>query len=312
MPRNKLSIVLLSYYSQDRLKSVSEQILQHMESEQIPIELIIMDDGSTDRSYEVALKLAEGDNRIKAYQLSKNYTTPYAQFAGMKVASGDCIVFVPDDLQRPLQTVVEMYRAWQQGNKLVIAHRKTRDDGWFSDMYSRAYYGIMNKLSDIKFPAGGADGFLADREIIDIMVNDISPRHTSSIVEVLRIGYNPYYIPFDRPSKVGKSRWTWSKKVALAKDTFIASSSFPIRLITRLGFVVFVTSCILGIIVLVAKIMGSDLFGFPVSGWTTLVLFTMAFNGLILLCMGIIAEYIWRIYEEVKGRPGYIIKKKDD
>jgi len=311
MLKNKLSIVLLSYYSEARLAAVSKLIIQKMEEEHIPLELIIMDDGSTDGSYEKAQQLEAEDERIKAFQLSRNYTTPYAQFAGMEVATGDCIVFVPDDLQRPLGTVVQMYRAWQKGNKLVIAHRKSRDDGWLSDFNSKLYYGVMNKLSDVDFPPGGADGFLADREIIDIMVNDISPRHTSSIVEVLRLGFSPYYLPFDRPAKDGKSRWTWSKKIALAKDTFIASSSFPIRLITKLGFVVFFTSFVLGVMVLVAKLMGSDLFGFPVSGWTTLVLFTMAFNGLILLCMGIIAEYIWRIYEEVKGRPGYIIKNKD-
>ena len=171
----------------------------------------------------------------------------------------------------------------------------------------------MNTLSEVDFPKGGTDGFLADREIINIVNNRISPRRTSAVMEVLRLGFQPYVIKFKRPKSLGKSRWTWKKKINLAKDSFFAASSFPIRLITWLGFFMFVASIIIIIGVISAKLFSDNkLFGFPVPGWATIVTLVSLFQGLVLFSLGMVAEYIWRIYEEVKGRPGYIIKKKPD
>lgn len=220
---------------------------------------------------------------------------------------------MPDDLQRPLDTMVACYREWQAGHKLVVSYRTTRNDGWFSDLFSGLYYKIMNKLSDVTFPPGGTDGFLADREIIDLMNTRIHPIHTSAVVEVLRLGFDPVFVPYDRPARKSKSRWTWKKKVRLAKDTFFASSSFPIRAITSLGLWISLL-CLLAIpVLLYARFFAhSHLFGFPVPGWTTIITLVAFFNGLVLFCLGIVAEYIWRIYEEVKARPGFIIRKDEE
>lgn len=116
-----LSVVLHSYFSGDRLRSASKKIMDKLHSESIPFEILIIDDGSTDNSFDIATELANTTKEISAYQLSKNYTTPYAKFAGLKLCRGACIVFVPDDLQRPLENVVDMYRIWNKGIKLLLA-----------------------------------------------------------------------------------------------------------------------------------------------------------------------------------------------
>ena len=312
--KNKLlSIILLSYYSSDRIINCYEKTKEVMDNEKIPFEFIIIDDGSKDNSYYIALDLEKKHKNVKAFQLSKNYTAHYALFAGINVCTGSCAVPMPDDFQQPLHTYVEMYRQWEKGNKLVIPYRVSRNDGFIKDIFSKTYYKIMNSLTEVKFPSGGCDVFLIDRELIDILDSKISHINTSSTIEVLRLGFDPVFIPFHRPSINSKSRWTFKKKMKQAADTFFTSSNFPIKLIIYLGFLTSLFSLILIITTILFKLLGEkNLGGFSVPGWTTTVIFISFFSGLILFSLGIIAEYIWRIYEEVKNRPGYIIKNKDN
>ena len=312
MNKELFSIILLSYYSEDRIKAVYEIVKEKFEEEKIPFEFIIIDDGSKDNSYNIGLELeAEFDN-VKAYQLSRNFTSQYSKFAGFSLAKGNYITSMPDDWQVPIDIYVKMYRKCQEGEKIVIPHRKSRNDGFFTDLFAKSYYRIMNSISDVQFPKGGADVFAIDREIVDILNNNIHPINTSTLTEVLRLGYDPFYFEFDRPvNNYCKSRWTFKKKIKLAKDTFFSSSSFPIKFITFLGVSSSVFSLFLIIFSIIIKILGEkSLGGFSIPGWTSTLIFLSLFSGLILLSLGIIAEYIWRIYEEVKDRPGYIIKSK--
>jgi len=174
-------------------------------------------------------------------------------------------------------------------------------------LFSGFYYKIMNAFSEITFPKGGADIFLADREIIDIFNKHIHPKNTSTIAEALRLGFDPLFIPMERPKGINqKSRWSLRKKIRLALDTFFASSSFLIKFISVLGLSSFLFSIVLILFYIYEKISGLII----IPGWTLLIIFISFFSGLILLSLGIIAEYIWRIFDEVKNRPGFIIKKK--
>ncbi len=304
-----ITLMILSYYSENRITKNYNLIKERLEKEKISFELIIIDDGSNDNSYEEALNIEKIDNRVKAYQLSKNYTSHYSIFAGFSVAKGSCAVAIPDDFQVPLDTVVEMYRHWERGYKIVVPYRDLREDPLINRIFSNIYYSIMNTLSEVKFPKGGADVFLADREVIDIFNKNIHPKNTSTIVEALRLGFDPLFIPMHRAKGVNiKSRWSFKKKFRLAKDTFLSSSSFPIKLISVLGIGTFFFSIFVIVFYIYAKLIGYV----KIPGWTLLVIFISFFSGLILLSLGIIAEYIWRIFDEVKGRPGFIIKKKDN
>ena len=303
-----LSIILLSYQSEKRIEKFFDAINKRMLQENIEFECIIMDDSSTDASHTIALELETKYENVRAFQLSRNFTSHYSIFAGFSTVRGNCAVALPDDFQVPLDTVVEMYRIWEKGKKVVIPYRNDRDDPMISKIFSNLYYSLMNKLSEIKFPKGGADIFLADREIIKIFNKYIHPQNTSTIIEVLRLGFDPVLVPFNRP--VGnniKSRWTLRKKIRLAMDTFFSSSSFPIKFISGLGISSFALTILLIAYYITARITGI----IEIPGWTLLVITFTFFSGLILLSLGIIAEYVWRIFDEVKARPGYIIKEKN-
>lgn len=308
----KLTVILLSYYSEQRIKNVYNSVNKLLGEAGINFEFIVIDDGSKDGSYTKALELEKEKENVKAFQLSRNFTSHYAHYAGLSLCTGDCAVAIPDDEQQPYKLLIELYKKWEEGNKIVIPYRLNRKDPLISKFFSNAFYFIMNNLSDIKYPPGGADSVLIDREIIDLLNTRIHPINTTTITEVLRLGFEPFYLPYERvKGNNKKSRWTFRKKWKLALDTFYSSSSFPIKFISFMGVFFSFFSFLLIIFYSYINVFGNKTFwGYDPPGWTSTVLFISFFSGLILFALGIISEYIWRIYEEVKNRPGYIIKRK--
>ena len=309
-----LSVILLSYYSNKRIAEAYRKVSEVLETNNIPFEFIIIDDGSEDESYALALELEKSRKNVKAYQLSRNYSSNYAAFAGLSACSGDCAAIIPDDEQQPYSTLVEMYRLWENGEKVIIPYRTRRDDGFLTNLTARTFYSIINRISEVKFPEGGADTFLIDRELIDLLNGRIHPINTAIVTEVLRLGFSPSYIPYERSRGVNKkSRWTLSKKIRFFKDIFFSGSTWPIRIITWMGVLfAFAAFCIIIFYGYIALFGNPGFWGTKLPGWTSTVVIIAFFSGIILFSLGIIAEYIWRIYEEVKGRPGYIIRKKAD
>lgn len=310
-----LSVILLSYYSGNRIRQCYEKLSKLMEVEGIPFEFIVMDDGSKDDSYAKALLLEKEFDNVRAYQLSRNYTSMYSIFAGLSICKGSCATCIPDDEQQPYETLVRMYRLWEQGNKVIFPYREDRRDPLISRLFAYGYYWVMNHFSDIQFPPGGFDSLLIDREVIDILNARIHPINTSAVLEVLRLGFSPVYLPYSRPLGLNetKSRWTFKKKVRLAKNTFFTASTFPVQAIMFIGVLTFMVSLCAIVLYMYIAIWGNHQFwGRQVPGWTSLVLLILFFGGVVMLSLGMIAEYIWRIYDEVKGRPGFIIKKKSD
>lgn len=309
-----LSIILLSYYSNNRITEAYRKVSQVMKENDIPFEFIIIDDGSKDESYSIALQLEKSEKNVRAYQLSRNFSSTYSAFAGLSVCSGSCATTIPDDEQQPYSTLADMYRLWEQGEKVIIPFRSNRDDGFIANMAAKTFYSIINRISEVRFPRGGADTFLIDRELIDLLNERIHPINTAIVTEVLRLGFNPFYYPYERVrSKNGKSRWTFRKKIRFFKDIFFSGSTWPIRVITWAGlFFALFAFCIIIFYSYIALFGNPDFWGEKLPGWTSTVVIIAFFSGLILFSLGIIAEYIWRIYEEVKGRPGFIIRKKEN
>jgi glycosyltransferase involved in cell wall biosynthesis len=307
-----LSIIFLSYYSGERISIAYSKLKSLLGDNNIAFEFLVIDDGSGDDSYKIALDLEQSNENVRAYQLSRNYTSHYSIFAGLSLCKGDCAIPISDDEQQPYQTIVDIFRIWKNGEKIIIPYRVKRDDGFLSNLAAGIYYRTINALSEVKFPKGGADVFFIDREIIDILVNRIHHINTSSIIEVLRLGYEPAYFPFERVKGTNhKSRWTFKKKVRLFKDTFYSSSTWPVKVITRMGFFFSFIAFLMILFYSCITLFGNwEFWGEYVPGWTSTVVIISFFSGIILFSLGIIAEYIWRIYEEVKNRPGYIIKKK--
>ena len=310
-----LSVILASYYSKERIEKAYLKILEIFQKEKIPFELVVIDDGSEDNSYDLALALEKKYNNVHAYQLSRNYTATYASFAGLSVAQGECAVLIPDDEQLPYPDIVRMYRIWQSGVQVIFPYRETRDDPWLSMQFSKLYYKLMNLCSCIKYPAGGIDSMFIDREIIDIINKRIHPIHTLHVIEVMRLGFSPVYYGYQRPMGLNEkkaSRWSLKKKIMLAKDTFFSSSNFPIFAINIAGFILSIIAfCAILFYGYIAIFGNHSFWGIPLPGWTSIVLLLFFCFGLSFLFLGIVAEYIWRIHEEVKGRPGFIIRKKE-
>lgn len=307
------SLILLSYHSGNRIPEVYLKLASAFQTEGIDFEFIVIDDGSTDDSYSIAKHLQTTAPNVRAYRLSRNFSSHYAIFAGLSVAKGDLVSMMPDDWQTPLEAYVQIYREWQKGAKVIIPFRSKRNDGILNELFARSYYLLMNKLSDISFPPLGADIFAVDREVADILNHRIHPINTSALIEVMRLGFDPVYFPYERPCTTGhKSRWTFKKKLRLFKDTFYASSDFPIRLISFVGSASFVLSLVVIVISVILKLMGEDqLGGFRVPGWTTTLIIMSFFCGLILLSISVLAQYLLRVFDEVKNRPGFIIRKDD-
>lgn len=313
MKENKvLSVILLSYYSSRKIRTVYEKMRSLFAEEKIPFEFIIMDDGSRDDSFILAQELERDYENVKAFQLSRNFSSNYSAFAGLSVCAGGCATLVPDDEQQPYSSIVEMYRLWEKGCQVVIPYRISRDDAYFSVLFSRLYYKLINTFSNLTFPVGGADTFLIDEELINILNVHIHPINTAIVPEVLRLGFSPYYLPYERPKGTNKkSRWSFRKKVRLALDTFFSSSAFPIKAISFIGLFTSIFSFVLILFYVYIKLFSAGkLGGYYPPGWLSIILIIAFFSGMILLSLGVIAEYVWRIYEEVKGRPGFIIKKR--
>jgi len=307
-----LSVCLQAYYSEDKINHVYYSLREALDKESIEFELIITDDASTDNTYAIAHELEKKENNVTAIQLSRNCTSVISSFAGLSKCKGDCAILITDDGQLPYEYIVKTYRLWEQGQRIVLITRNSRKDPFVTKLLAKSYYWFVKYFSEIGYPSGGVETFLIDREVIDILVKSIRPINTDIFVEVLRLGFNPSIISYNRPkSDRKKSRWSLKKKIKLAKDSFYSSSSFPIKLISFLGVVFSVLSFLLILFYGYISIFGNnDFWGYSPPGWTSTVLFVSFFSGLILFSLGIISEYIWRIYDEVKGRPGYIIKKK--
>lgn len=313
MDSKLLSIILLSYYSKDRIRKSYNAIKQLLDTENIPFEFIVMDDGSKDESFFMALELEKEFDNVRAYQLSKNYGSQYSLFAGLSISKGASALPMVDDEQQPYETIVQMYRLWEKGEKIIIPCREARNDSKITSLMSQAYYKTMNAISDIHYPQGGADLAFLDREVIDILNEKIHPINTMFIAEVLNLGFNPYFLPYVRPVGLneGKSRFTFKKRMKLALDSLFSNSTYPLRIISYLGLSISILSFVAILFYLYIYIYGNKMFwGNIVPGWTSIVLLIFLFSGLILLSLGIISEYLWRIFDEVKNRPGFIIKKK--
>lgn len=309
-----LSIILLSYYSKERIRKSYNAIRHLLYNENIPFEFIVMDDGSKDESFFMALELEKEFDNVRAYQLSKNYGSMYSIFAGLSISKGACVLPMVDDEQQPYDTIVKMYRLWEKGEKIIIPCRESREDTKLQRIFSQSYYKIMNAISEVQYPPGGADLAFLDREVVDIINTKIHPRNTMFVVEVLNLGFNPYYMPYERPIGLneGKSRWTFKKKMRAALDSVFSNSTFPLRLISYLGLIISVLSFFAIVFYLYVSIFGNKQFwGIKVPGWTSIILLLFLMGGLILLSLGVISEYLLRVYDEVKDRPGYIIKNKD-
>ena len=305
----KISIVIPMYNEQEvaeicyqRIKNVLNKLSRY------DYELIIVDDGSKDKTLEIVTKIAETDDKVVIISFSRNFGHQAAVTAGLKEVTGDAIVIIDADLQDPPELIPEMLELWEQGNEVIYGKRKTRKgESAFKLLTAKMFYKTLNALSDVEIPKDTGDFRLVDRKVVDV-VNNL-PEHNKFLRGLFSwVGFKQKAYEYERQERfAGETKYPLKKMLKLASDGIISFSNKPIKMVGALGIISIIISVIILIYALISYIFKLNELS---AGWTSLMVAITFFAGVQLLSLWVISEYIGRIYDEAKGRPQYIVDKK--
>lgn len=302
---SKLSVIVPIYKNEGNIipfyEDFNENIVPYIDD----YEIIMVNDDSPDNSWAVMKGLAARDSHIKLIKHSRNFGAYEAIYTAYQYATGDCITERAADLQEPASLVLEMYEKWKQGTKVVLAIREGRNDSFFGDMFSNLYYHIVRKTITNKMPKGGFDIYLIDKDVAKVLI-EMNERNSPLSLQLLWAGFHPENVYYTRQKrKIGKSSWTFAKKMKLFMDSLIGFSYIPIRFMSCVGIFFLLFSIVYGIELIIEKILGK----IPVQGYTTIVVIVMFSAGLIMFTLGLLGEYIWRTLEASRKRPISIVEE---
>jgi dolichol-phosphate mannosyltransferase len=305
--KHKLSVIIPVYYNAESLEELYARLTKLPQAHpDLDVEVLFIDDGSGDRSYEVLRRIASEDERVVVLKLSRNFGSFNACLAGLTRASGDCAVIISADLQDPPELIGEMYERWCRGTKVVMAVRARREEGFFKVLFAKTYYKVFRALVDNAMPRGGFDFVLIDRLVVDNLCS-MQEKNTTLMGLILWSGFKREEIPYTRMSrKHGRSRWTLIKKLNYFIDSLLAFTHLPIRLLTMLGIFTCLVS-LLGILYILAVTLTGRV---TVAGWASVMVVMFFMFSLMMIGMGILGEYVWRGLEESRKRPSFIIESE--
>lgn len=304
----KLSIIIPCYFNGENIPVTSATLIanEKLFPNDTTFEYIMVDDGSKDNTFE-ALTLFKNQypTKVILVKLSGNYGSYNAIQAGMKYATGDCNIVIAADLQDPPELMVKMLEYWKKGIKLVLANRENRSDPFMSKLFANAYQKLIKKYALPNLPNGGFDFCLFDKQLKE-QVLELEEKNTNTLYLFIWLKYDYVAIPYHRVErKIGKSRWTFKKKIQLFIDSFVSFSYTPLRFITVSGLLLGLASFIYALNVLWAKLNGHV----EVEGWTTLMVVFLLVSSFQMIAIGILGEYLWRNLDATRKRPGFVIDK---
>lgn len=302
-----LSIVLPSYNEESNIANTEQVLSALCEREQIPYELIFISDGSKDATYAEICKAAEKNPHVKGAEFSRNFGKEASIFAGLQLACGDAVVVMDCDLQHPPEILPLMWEKWQAGADIVEGIKSNRGKESLGYKLSAGlFYKIMSKLIKMDMNAS-SDYKLMDRKVVDVLLG-LPERNTFFRALTFWAGFRTETVPYEvQERQFGESKWSVVSLIKYAISNATSFSTLPLQLVTIMGMFSILFSVILGIQTFVKYLMGT-----AVEGFTTVILLILIIGGFIMLSLGIIGHYIARIYEEVKGRPKYIINGVTD
>lgn len=296
-----LSIIIPAYNEEKCIERVYNAINSLMAENNIDSEFIFIDDGSQDQTYKIISELSLEKENIIGLHFSRNFGKESAISAGLAAVSGDCAVVIDCDLQHPPEKIIEMYHLWEQGYEIVEGIKKER--GQEKKLYSigaKFFYSIISRMAGFDM-ANSSDFKLLDRKVVDVL-NKMPERGFFRAISFW-VGYNKTTVEYDVRERVdGESKWSTSGLIKYAFSNISSYSTVPMQTVTVLGFLMLIISVIFGVWALIDKIIGRAL-----EGMTTVIIITIFIGSIIMISLGIIGYYIARIYEEIKGRPKYII-----
>ena len=305
--RPLLSIVVPVFNERGNLARFHQEVAAVMrELAEYDCEIVFVDDGSRDDSFAVIEELRVRDPRIAAIRFPRNFGSHIAIAAGIDHCRGDAAVVLAADLQDPPQLIREFVARWREGYDVVWGARTGRDDGAIRGMAMNAFYRAVRRFAIPTYPKGGTGSFcLIARAALEAF-RRCNERNRLTFGLIAWAGFRETEVPYFRPQRlVGASSWTPAKMIKAAVDMFVSFSLLPIRLISLFGITVSALSFLFGFYVLINKI----LFGARVLGWTSVMLAVLVLGGVQLVMIGVLGEYLWRILDEARARPLYVVER---
>ena len=304
--RPEYSFVIPVLNEREALLPLFERLLPTLEQLDGTAEVIFVDDGSEDDSFDQMIELCLQDERFKVLQLSRNFGHQTAITAGLDFAAGNAVVVMDADLQDPPEIVLTMAQRWREGFDVVYAVRRERlGENRFKRFTAATFYRLLRRLTNVEIPADVGDFRLVDRKALEayktMRENDRFIRGMFSWV-----GFRHTGVTYDRDERVaGETKYPLTKMMNFAIDGIVSFSNAPLRLALALGFVVSITSFVYGFVAIFLKVSGA----FTVPGWTSIIFVVSFLGGVQLIVLGVVGEYVGRIYVETKRRPLYIVNR---
>ncbi len=301
-----LSIILPAFNEKANISRIYEMLVADLAVAGLELEIIFVDDGSSDGTFAQVRSIASGDARVKGISLSRNFGQQSALLAGLAEASGDVTITMDADGQHPPSVIPRLLEEYRKGFDIVNTRRmQTADSGWFKKFSSKYFYRIMNALSDVKIEPDSSDFRLMSRKAVDAFLEiDEQDRFTRGLISW--IGFAQSVISFEAPERMsGQTKYTFRKMVRFGIDGITSFSSKPLRISFIIGMCALVFALVYAIYAIVVYFAGQTL-----PGWTSLMITILLLGGFQLVSIGIIGEYLGRIFHESKKRPHYFIRDK--
>ncbi len=302
----KVSVIVLVYYNEESLPLLFSELVKvenQLGEQDLELELIFVDDGSGDSSLQELLKIKQQRESTKIIKLTRNFGGIHALKTSLQFLTGDCFMVLASDLQDPPELIPKMVQLWQQGAKYVLCAREDRMDPIWAKLFAKIYYWLLRLFVVQDYPSGGFDLALMDRAFLPYLKN--SARNINPYLFAYWLGFKPEIIHYKRRERShGHSRWSFSKKVKLFLDSLLGFSIVPIRAISAIGILVSLVSFGYGIFIVINALLGRTE---DVRGFATIVALISFLLGLMIVMLGIIGEYIWRIFDEINERPDSVI-----
>jgi len=301
-----LSLIIPVYNEEKSIGNLLDKIKSSIATIDMSVEVIFIDDGSKDKTIEKVLQYPQSEMQIQVIKLSRNFGKESATTAGLYHSKGDAIILLDADLQDPPELIKTMIDKWRQGYLVVNMKRHTRGkESIIKRLSATFFYYLMQKLADISIPSNTGDFRLLDRIVVDV-INRMPEKSRYMKGLMSWPGFNTYTMEFDRDSRhTGSTKWKFSKLLVLAIDGIVSFSAKPLRIASIIGLLVSLFAISYGAVIIYKTLM----FGIDVSGYPSLMVAILGLGGIQLLTIGIVGEYLGRVFTEVKNRPTFVVEK---
>lgn len=300
-----LSVIIPAYNEEQMIPKTVSTIRGLLVDANIDFELLFINDGSKDNTWQAICKEGENDSRVRGLCFSRNFGKESAMFAGLSESKGDCVVVIDCDLQHPPEKIIEMYRYWEQGYEIVEGVKASR--GKESGMHAfaaKCFYGLISNATNIDM-SHASDFKLLDRKAVNVLIN--MPEKNAFFRALSSwVGFKSIEVEYDvKEREIGESKWSTKSLIKYAITNITSFTAVPMQLVTVFGVIMFMVSIVMTLISL-----GQKIIGYASDGFTTVIILQCFTGSIMMISLGIIGYYIAKIYDEIKGRPKFIIRDK--